>query len=571
MPNAEQRARQLSCLYYNQGLERASVRDLYGAEVKLRQSLQLNKRNTHARNLLGLVCYETGDVVNALQEWMISQHFQAKDNIASVYLKKVQADKATLQILTDNIKTYNRALENCTGDNDDIAAIQLRRIVSKDPRFVRAAQLLALIEMKNGKPGQALKVLKRASRVDCANPLTLRYIKEAEGMLGAMSPEKRSQEAGEQNETGQAPATSAAKPRFFETTGFSVLLNIVIGLVVGLLFMGFIVVPAIRSSISKETNDKIVEYTTTVAEQKDRIANLESQIEESNTVVDQAQSQLKSTKQESDSYSNLIQAYSFFANEEYLKAGDAIQKVDVALLSTEAAMIYNQIKESIEVNAYDEYCQAGGEALFQGDYDKAISYLEKACSIRIDEQDENLNNLANACLTAGKNDKAIAYYQLILDLFPDTAMADNAAYGISILGGTPDYNNTAGHTLANAPAAVAAIAGGNTSPVSAAGSAQPAGQPEQTGDGVQENTGQETEAGDAVYDEAMYEYEAGFEDGYEAAEVLDLASMLNNGIEEEQPQTLEDMMNNGEIDEELQMLMEEAYNEYGEYVETGGY
>ena len=114
MPNAEQRARQLSCLYYNQGLERASVRDLYGAEVKLRQSLQLNKRNTHARNLLGLVCYETGDVVNALQEWMISQHFQAKDNIASVYLKKVQADKATLQILTDNIKTYNRALENCT-------------------------------------------------------------------------------------------------------------------------------------------------------------------------------------------------------------------------------------------------------------------------------------------------------------------------------------------------------------------------------------------------------------------------------------------------------------------------
>ena len=40
MPNAEQRARQLSCLYYNQGLERASVRDLYGAEVKLRQSLQ---------------------------------------------------------------------------------------------------------------------------------------------------------------------------------------------------------------------------------------------------------------------------------------------------------------------------------------------------------------------------------------------------------------------------------------------------------------------------------------------------------------------------------------------------
>ena len=60
MPNTEKRAFQLSNLYYNQGLEQAGVRDLTGAEAKLRQSLQLNKRNTQARNLLGLVYYETG-------------------------------------------------------------------------------------------------------------------------------------------------------------------------------------------------------------------------------------------------------------------------------------------------------------------------------------------------------------------------------------------------------------------------------------------------------------------------------------------------------------------------------
>ena len=65
MPNAEGRARQLSWLYYNQGLEQAAARDLSGATTKLRQSLQLNKRNIQARNLLGLIYYETGEVIAA--------------------------------------------------------------------------------------------------------------------------------------------------------------------------------------------------------------------------------------------------------------------------------------------------------------------------------------------------------------------------------------------------------------------------------------------------------------------------------------------------------------------------
>ena len=56
----------LSKLYYNQGLEKASIRDLSGAVNCLKQSLTFNKRNIQARNLLGLVYFETGEVVAAL-------------------------------------------------------------------------------------------------------------------------------------------------------------------------------------------------------------------------------------------------------------------------------------------------------------------------------------------------------------------------------------------------------------------------------------------------------------------------------------------------------------------------
>ena len=44
--------------FYNEGLERANVRNLTGAVESLKKSLQYNKMNTDARNLLGLVYFE---------------------------------------------------------------------------------------------------------------------------------------------------------------------------------------------------------------------------------------------------------------------------------------------------------------------------------------------------------------------------------------------------------------------------------------------------------------------------------------------------------------------------------
>ena len=41
--------------YYNLGLEKAKNRDLSGAVDCLKRSVKFNKRNTNARNLLGLV------------------------------------------------------------------------------------------------------------------------------------------------------------------------------------------------------------------------------------------------------------------------------------------------------------------------------------------------------------------------------------------------------------------------------------------------------------------------------------------------------------------------------------
>lgn len=48
--------------FYNVGLERAKIRDLTGAAEALKKCLMLNKYHIDARNLLGLIYYEMGEV-----------------------------------------------------------------------------------------------------------------------------------------------------------------------------------------------------------------------------------------------------------------------------------------------------------------------------------------------------------------------------------------------------------------------------------------------------------------------------------------------------------------------------
>ena len=54
--------RQIANSYYNLGLEKAKVRDLSGAAQCLKKSLHFSKYQTDARNLLGLIYYENGEV-----------------------------------------------------------------------------------------------------------------------------------------------------------------------------------------------------------------------------------------------------------------------------------------------------------------------------------------------------------------------------------------------------------------------------------------------------------------------------------------------------------------------------
>ena len=231
--------------YYNDGLAKARVRDLTGAAESLRQSVRYNKNNTDARNLLGLVYYETGDVFHALIEWVISRSLQEKDNDANRYLQEIKGSNGTLERAKQAIKKYNLALNYAGNNSEDLAIIQLRRVLALNGNMLCAHQLLALLYMKNGDYTKAKKVLRKAQQIDTNNTTTLKYLREVERLyaISKGNPENiRTSGTNKDRINYQSGNDTVIQPTSFkESSGLWTVAYLCAGIVIGLLIAWFLI------------------------------------------------------------------------------------------------------------------------------------------------------------------------------------------------------------------------------------------------------------------------------------------------------------------------------------------
>ena len=62
----------------------------------------------------------------ALSEWVISVHFQERNNIAADYIQAIQNNPAKLKAANKVIQKYNLALNYVQENNADLAIIELQ-------------------------------------------------------------------------------------------------------------------------------------------------------------------------------------------------------------------------------------------------------------------------------------------------------------------------------------------------------------------------------------------------------------------------------------------------------------
>ena len=425
----------LSNTYYNMGLEKAKVRDLSGAAMDLRYSLRLNKYNIPARNLLGLIYFEVGDVVSALTEWIISKNLEPNKNAADDYIRAIQENPSRLETINQTIKKYNQSLLYCQQGSEDLAIIQLKKVLSLNPKLVKAHQLLALLYIQTEEYERAGRELRRALAIDRTDTITLRYQEELEQRTGKPLNRSKSEEKKEKKEAKNPDIISYTSGNetiimpagYKESTGMNVVFNIIIGLVLGVALMWFLVVPAKGRSVRNEANEQIREYSDEISAKEAEINSLQKQLDE----VQPAENTEAAAVDTGVDYEKLIEAYVSFQAGDTETAVTALDAVDKTKLSEAALGLYGEVYKSVHAEEVKNLFTTGSAAYDAGNYEEAIESLSQVVSM--DEKYENgyaLYYLARSYEKTQQNESAVAMFQKFVEHFPGT---ERAAYSTNAI------------------------------------------------------------------------------------------------------------------------------------------
>ena len=310
-----------------------------------------------------------------------------------------------------------------------MAVIQLKKVLSMNPRFLQAHQLLALLYINNQEWEKAKKELDRCIKIDTNNTITLRYMKEVEEMMPSEEERGKKKKEAIVYQSGNDTVIQPVGRK--DNAGLRTVLNIVLGIVIGVGVAWFLVLPAgVQNAQSKAQTEK-----NAISEQLDakavEVAELTKQIEELtqekdslNSSLSQAQG-VNATAIASD---DLIEAAVMYLNRtgDEMQIASVMEEITDEYLESEASenfkTLYQTLLGEIGPTVAQTYYNTGYEAYRTEDYETAIENLEKAFKYE-PANGEALFNLGNAYNKSGDTASAISVYKQVIELFPDTEKA----------------------------------------------------------------------------------------------------------------------------------------------------
>lgn len=424
--------------HYNNGLAKANVRDLSGAKEDLKKALLYNKYHIDARNLLGLIYFETGEVVEALNEWVISINFDDVNNPAQRYLNVMQ-DPEYIEAIRQVVKKYNLALQYAQQGSEDLALIQVKKVISVMPKFINARLLLALLYYNAGKADDAKKQLERVLRIDCFHPDAVRYYKELTGERPSILRSKKALADASPKEEKKHPKPDLNKYIDSGSGNKNLLMSLVIGIVIGVVAMWVLIMPNQRFNVSSDYKALQVEYKETVAA-KDATIN---QLEEDKAATDKENAELKErlevyagTDGKDGMYDAIMKATQLYGEGKTIEAAKALLDVDEKRLESDTAKdMYKTIKNNTFKAASKSLYNQGYESYNRYRYEEAKGLFKDAYKLD-SNNDSALYFLARSYHRLGEEDKAIKNYKKVIEKFPRTERANESIKKLRELGVT---------------------------------------------------------------------------------------------------------------------------------------
>ena len=130
-PRIVEKIRRRANEFYNLGLDLANRQNLSGARQQLLKAVSYDKRHTDARNLLGLVCFQMGEIGEAIRHWTVSITLNpATDNRAQLYLRDLKRNEKLAQSMNESLRLCNEAMVQLRKESPDYALVRLKKAVA---------------------------------------------------------------------------------------------------------------------------------------------------------------------------------------------------------------------------------------------------------------------------------------------------------------------------------------------------------------------------------------------------------------------------------------------------------
>jgi len=390
----ERRIRVIANSYYNMGLEKARLRDLTGSVDCLKKCLHFNKYMTDARNLLGLIYYEVGEVGDALVQWVISKNLQSEDNRADYYLEVIQKKKGTMDLERRAVRRFNQALAYVKSESEDLAILQLNKAVEDKPNYVKAQLLFALLYIVREDYQKAGKAVNKVLQIDHNHPKALYYksiMKETGTRVKPereREPEKRKLKNVVSHRQMQDDDV-IIPPSYKENTRDQAVLNILAGLLLGAAVVFFMVMPANTKSINDNHNKEMLKYSEQLSQANQKADLLTQQLNTLESEKKTAEDSLASLTNNSDSvlaqYQSVIGILQAYKKDDFPSAVKIYADLNPGLIaSADVQAIIVEIKKDMAQKGCPILESLGDKAMEAGDSQSALNYYAKCIELKPD-------------------------------------------------------------------------------------------------------------------------------------------------------------------------------------------
>lgn len=418
--------RKVSNKLYNLALDRVEERDLFGATTYLKKALHFYKKNVNARNLLGLIYYEEGAIVEAIVQWLISRDLVKDDiNPANAYLESIRNDKDTNNFF-ESVKLYNDAIEDIKYERNDLAMVKLYKSIEMNDHNVKAMLLLSLILLSIRDHIKAGGYLLRCQKIDNGNKFINDHMNYV--LKNTKKGEVREKRLGNVYSIKKLESDDAIIPhKYIKLSEKQKILFIVIGIVVGILAYTLITVPFAGKKSLIASDREVLKYADKVNDQNKIIRDIT--IENNQLKADYSDAKVKLEAYENQNklftsqYETLNSIITDFDNGYISRAAKNYVELDKDSITDETLItLLNQARSRIEGIGAKRLCELGTESWNGGNKTAAISYYQLSLSINPDDP-ETMFLLARLYQNLDRNKEANTIFDKIIAQHPQSSYA----------------------------------------------------------------------------------------------------------------------------------------------------